>query len=79
MTVSDLILILQLEDPAAEVVTRGIECLDEVVRVSKLTPVKLRGFAAESCGWFEYWTDAVPPTDDRTVVFSEPGNGLLLE
>lgn len=79
MTVSDLISILQREDPGAEVVTRGIDYLDEVIRVSELSPVKLRAFASKGCAWFEYWTEAALPSDDRTVVFSEPVNGLLLE
>lgn len=80
MTVSELIAKLQLEDPAAEVVTRGICCLDKVMRVRELMPVELRRFAVKSCVWFEYWTDVgPPPQDDRKVVFSEPVKGVLLE
>ena len=79
MTVSELISMLQKHDPGAEVVTRGIDYLDEVIRVSELSPVKLRAFAAEGCAWFEYWADLGPPADNRTTIFSEPVNGLLLE
>lgn len=75
MTVSDLIAKLQLEDPGAEVVTRGIDYLDEVIRVSELTPVKLRAFSAESVVWFEYWK----ADGARPVPGPGPVDGLLLE
>lgn len=80
MTVSDLISILQQHDPAAIVVLRrnvGRETTAD--RVSELTPVNLRAFAVERCAWFEFWDEAEVPPDDRTVVFSEPVQGLLLE
>lgn len=80
MTVSDLIAILQQHDPEAVVVLRrnvGREATAD--RVSELTPVSLRAFAAEGCGWYGFWDESEVPPDDRTVVFSKPVHGLLLE
>lgn len=80
MTVSDLIAILQQQDPAAVVVLRrnaGRETTAD--QVSELTAVSLRAYAAERCAWFEFWDEAEVPTDDRTTAFAEPVSGLLLE
>lgn len=79
MTVADLIAKLQQHDPEAVVVLRGLDYTADVPRARALTPLKLRAFAAEGCGWFEYWDDAEATPDDRTTVFAEPVHGLLLE
>lgn len=80
MTVADLIAKLQQQDPAAVVVLwRNVDYEAVAEQVHKLTPVKLRAFAAESCGWYGFWDESEVPPDDHTVVFSEPVHGLMLE
>ena len=80
MTVADLISILQQQDPAAVVVRwRNVDYEEVAEQVRALTPVRLRAFAAEGCGWYGFWDEPQVPPDDRTVVFSEPVKGVLLE
>ena len=80
MTVSDLISILQQHDPAAVVVLwRNVYYEAVAEQVHELIPVSLRAFAAEGCGWYGFWDETQVPPDDRTVVFSAPVKGVLLE
>jgi hypothetical protein len=80
MTVAELIAKLQQHDPAAVVVLwRNVDYEAVAEQARELTPVRLRAFAAEGCGWYRLWDDAEVPTDYRTTVFAEPVQGLLLE